>query len=359
MACPTRSTLVLTAACLVGAAYAASDTVLAVTTEDCVCASSWKHEQDECITGQTPALLSGCPSLEALAVCEVEPSASWCMTTAATCKQQQGDEVGQSWVMCDAETQKPELPYCTCATVWENDEGDCAQSGEVYAGCPTIQQLRKCNSNYTGSSWCVTNEAECQEQEDWEGGEPQVGQGWAYCDAEYQVTELPVCECEEQWNPVQADCDDGVDASALIFSTCPTHEELQKCESNRKSTDQSYCATKQGRCRQQSADEYGGTMVGEWWSYCTPPAEGETAVAVWPKCECRTAWYHEEDSCAGDPAEFNGCPTVDSLHRCEASPTQSWCMTTYVACMEQYGESVRTILHRPLLAELSHAATAT
>ena len=398
MLCPNRPLLVLAAACLTRAACALSPvldhtsdrrnvklqnsvaapgsntgqsnidwlrgattgTALAPATDDCVCASSWKHETSECVTGRSPALLGrlgGCPSLEALADCEVEPQVSWCMTTAATCNQQQGDAVGQSWVLCDAETQKPELPHCTCANAWENDEGDCAQSGDVYNGCPTVEQLRKCNSNYTGTSWCVTNEAECQEQEDWpwEGGEAQVGQGWAYCDAEDQRTELPVCECEARWSPDQADCDDGVNASALSFSTCPTHEELMKCQGHRKSTDQSYCATKQDRCRQQSdgpetyfisgPEKSNGserTMVGEGWSYCTPPASGKRAAAVLPKCECKWAWYHQEDSCAIDQAEFNGCPTVDSLHRCEASPTQSWCVTTYAACMEQYGESVCT-----------------
>ena len=188
----------------------------------CVCSGAWQHDQDECVTGRSPTLLSGCPSLDALAVCEVEPQVSWCKTTAATCKQQQGDAVGQSWVMCDAETQKPELPHCSCGQRWDNQQGNCAgdtkrsvnqplnlffvsrllrtygplnsfgydmllicwgpfcaqvnrgdpplildgmrlicwrlSCAQVNQGCPTLEALRECVPDYSGSSWCFTKE---------------------------------------------------------------------------------------------------------------------------------------------------------------------------------------------------------
>lgn len=355
MACPNLFRSVFAAACLLGAAYAgnyanSAETTSVATTvttttstvplEDCVCENTWQHDEFKCKTSGSPAIIRGCPSLDDLAVCEVEPQMSWCMTTAATCKQQQGGAVGESWTFCDAATQKPTLPHCTCASRWLNEEGYCGRSGKRNQGCPTIEEIRECDPDYNGTNWCLTNEAECLEQEDW-AEETQVGAGWAFCDVQTQSAELPVCECEDQWSPSQDDCDDDVDASSLTFDTCPTHAQLQKCKKNHKSTDQSFCSTKQDRCRQQSpssSDEV-DNMVGEGWSFCTPPTEDKPAEPVWPTCTCSKNWDHREEACYDDPFRYTGCPTVGNLLHCEKTPLQSWCETTYSACEEQSYQS--------------------
>ena len=121
-----------------------------------------------------PAVISGCPSLEDREVCEVEPQLSWCATTEETCLQQQGESVGNSWTFCDAATQAPTLPSCTCAARWLNQENYCGRSAKRNRGCPSVEELRECDPGYNGSSWCLTNEAECMEQEDFAGSELMV-----------------------------------------------------------------------------------------------------------------------------------------------------------------------------------------
>ena len=303
-------------------------------------------------------------------------------------------QIGNQWTFCDFATQKPTLPSCTCAARWLNSEGYCGRSAKRNRGCPSLEELQECDPKYNGTTWCLTNEAECLEQEDWAGSEGQVGKGWAYCDVQTQTAELPVCECEDTWTPGQEDCDDDVDVSKLSFSTCPTHDQLKKCTKGRASTDQSWCTTKQARCRHQSVGSPGvesmvrqhtGTpkcvrcavcgvwcacsecmhervracskplpaanlvgvpwltfrckQVNESWSYCNPPTANKKAEAVWPSCECRKEWDHNSDACADEPFRMQGCPTIGNLVHCEYSPTQSWCDTTYESCMEQSYEA--------------------
>jgi hypothetical protein len=92
-----------------------------------VCNDQWTHNEFKCnstLEGQVgPTKFRGCPTLESLATCELEPKQSWCKTTKATCTEQEGDAHGDGWVFCSPQSQTPEIPKCTCAQVWLNGDG--------------------------------------------------------------------------------------------------------------------------------------------------------------------------------------------------------------------------------------------
>ena len=79
-------------------------------------------------------------------------------------------QVGKGWAFCDVQTQTAELPICTCEEQWTIAEDDCPDmaGGEMpdFFGCPTAEQLKKCNRNRGPSeqSWCVTEQQRCRQQ---------------------------------------------------------------------------------------------------------------------------------------------------------------------------------------------------
>jgi hypothetical protein len=329
-----------------------TDTVTTTTTTitDCVCQKDWIHEEFKC-NSSSPGFIKqgdylGCPTLEALSACEVEPQQSWCPTTAATCLQQDGGAIGEGWAFCSPETQKPELPGCTCAQIWLNGQGENCQSTrnrQRVVGCPTKEELQECDPTYDGKAWCLTNEAKCLEQIDCptcseESEHSMEGDQWAYCDPDTQEAELPDCECEETWVPDKVDCPD-LEVMPR-FASCPTIEELGKCNKAYKTgfEDEPYCKTKQEKCKQQSKSEVYDNMVGDGWAYCNP----KTEATVLPQCECKAAWNNDDGVCKNDPFPMEGCPTTGQLHICDHTShkaSQSWCETTYENCEQQNYEA--------------------
>jgi len=318
---------------------------------DCVCKSSWKHNEYKCnstIFGEVKAaMFNGCPKLSELSKCEYEPEQSWCETTETRCKQQSGESVSDGWVYCDAETQEPQLPFCTCKASWAHKEFNCKnmKGGMKMSGCPTIEEIAKCEPDtdiVLGQSWCETEQDFCLEQVDWEDKNEQnnethmMGHGWAYCDSDSGETELPNCDCGEEgstdWAPWAAECESG---ASPTFSGCPTTAEYEKsCGSTADDdgTDQPWCKTLQSRCKQQSSSTAYSGQVDEGWAYCSP----ETGIGVLPTCECMDNWLHNEAKCAGSlQLEMAGCPTIGKIGICEFHAQNSWCDTTYDMCEEQ------------------------
>jgi hypothetical protein len=224
------------------------------------------------------------------------------------------------------------------------------------SSCPTIEELRECDPSYkwTDQSWCETQEEACLEQEDWyDSYAPSnetymVGAGWAYCDPVTKEPELPNCDCGdsetglEQWTPVESECPGfnwKTRPEGPVFSGCTTTDDYLAACGQEPNYDQGvdlpWCYTMQGRCKQQSTSTYGGfdSMVGDYWSYC----DVETDVGVYPTCECKDEWMHDEQKCAGKgmALEQKGCPTIGNLGLCESNPEYSWCETTYDTCAEQ------------------------
>mmetsp|Transcript_13781 Transcript_13781/g.35407 ORF Transcript_13781/g.35407 Transcript_13781/m.35407 type:complete len:511 (+) Transcript_13781:98-1630(+) len=307
---------------------------------DCVCKDIWVNGDGLCnssnpVSDHGAISMRGCPSLEVIALCEHEPVASYCETTQALCKQQYGAEMeGQMWAYCNPETNVPELPQCTCKSRWENDE--CSSLFSVMKGCPTIEQLKQCNSSYTDDDqpWCETNERFCQQQEDGPG-ENMVGQSWAYCDSRTQETELPECECKSSWTTHLGDCPNGTAGQRLY--RCPTVSQIRQCDPSYTNDDeQTWCRTTRARCREQTVMANGNEdMRNDSWAMCNP----ETNDAELPLCECQATWVHQEGKCEDAPLILEGCPDPKRLLLCDYVVEQSWCDTTFVACDEQNYES--------------------
>jgi len=316
----------------------------------CECLQEWTHNEFKCNStsaGQVgPTQFRGCPTLQSLSTCELEPKQSWCKTTRDTCLEQEGDADGEGWVFCSPISQTPEIPKCTCAQVWLNGDGEeCASSTtrKRTKGCPTLEELQVCNPGYTGQSWCLTNEKACTEQIDCpecseESEHEMLGYQWSYCDATTQSAELPDCECEESWTPEdwKSECPDWKGSSPPVFNECPTPEQLARC--NAASMGETpWCTTKQARCKQQSASNEQGlpSMINDGWSYCTP----EDNKPILPPCECKETWIHDEDRCTDDPLQYSSCPSEGELRKCDPGVNQPYCDTTYTHCAEQNYEA--------------------
>jgi hypothetical protein len=306
------------------------------------------------------AVFNGCPKLSELAKCEYEPEQSWCETTEVRCKQQSGESVTdveeygdtKGWVYCNAETQKPTLPYCTCKSQWFNKEDSCAnmKGGMRLSGCPTIEQIKKCEPDTDvnlDQSWCETEQDFCLEQVDWDdktmtnNETHMVGSGWAFCDSDSGETELPNCDCgsgdEVTWTPDAEDC---VNGATPVFSGCPINKEYTDAcglyDETSEGTEQPWCKTLQSRCKQQSDSTAYASQINEGWAYCDP----ETAIGVKPTCECMDSWLHNEAKCSGALGlEMQGCPTIGKIGICEFHAQNSWCDTTYDMCGQQGSES--------------------
>jgi hypothetical protein len=236
-------------------------------------------------------------------------------------------------------------------------------------GCPTLEQIRLCDPDYdVVQPWCETNEARCKEQEDGPG-DTMEGMGWAYCDADTQITELPACECQSSWWASSSDCSSGVGST---FFACPSTKAIQSCDKAYTSDDeQTWCMTTRNRCREQTVkddgteDMVGSTMRStflplfcsrsaclcvrvcmcaspdEWrthapcthlqrndtWAYCNPA----TGVAERPDCACKDNWVHAENKCAANRLIIEGCPSKSVLLRCDYTAEESWCDTTFVS----------------------------
>jgi len=214
-------------------------TTTTTTIGDCVCESSWIHDEFKCNSSTAGSIgtvtFQGCPALSALAACEDMPQQSWCKTTHETCTQQQGEAIGDGWAFCNSGAQKAEVPKCTCAAVWLNGHGAACQGinqQKRSRGCPTMDELLACDPDYSkDQSWCLTNEDECSDQvdcPDCAAPDYSVGKQWSYCDEDTQLTELPDCECEDNWIPDdwQAECPDWTGANPPTFDSCPTPEQL-------------------------------------------------------------------------------------------------------------------------------------
>lgn len=309
------------------------------TLPDCACKHQWFHNEYLCNLNNSRVnhgwvMMLGCPTLDTLGLCEDSPSQSWCETTDVTCKQQVGDHAGKGWSYCSPETQLPELPRCTCKSSWQIDSGLCGSRPVTIEGCPTIDQMQRCYPDYDGQMRCDTNEDLCLEQEDEirYDGERMVGMGWAYCDPVYGEPELPVCECEDEWNATASDCRDG---ETKTFHGCPSISLIEDCLSNHMidGGDQTWCSTKRQRCREQTVSKSvtDDVMVNASWAYCSP----DTGEPELPACECVGDWNHTEGRCSINPMEMEGCPNLEALRRCDGSASQSWCETTFTKCREQ------------------------
>jgi hypothetical protein len=159
---------------------------------------------------------------------------------------------GQGWSYCNADTEKTELPPCTCKSRWANPV--CNGSATFMSGCPSVESMQQCDPTFSeksGQPWCTTNEDLCHEQEDSED-ELMVGRGWAYCNPDRQEAELPECECQANWGPDQADCGNH-GGEQLTFANCPSLEEISRCEPEfAAGVAQSWCRTTRSRCREQT-----------------------------------------------------------------------------------------------------------
>jgi len=318
---------------------------------DCECEEEWLHQEFKC-NSSSPGFIKhgdflGCPTLEALSACEVEPQQSWCPTTRNRCKQQDGAAVGNGWAFCSPKTQDAELPGCTCAQIWLNGQGEnCMNSRnrKRISGCPTVDELKQCDPSYDGKAWCLTNEARCLEQVDCpdcdeESEHEMEGDQWAYCQPDSQVTEMPDCECEDEWTPNAEDCP-GL-AVLPTFNQCPSANEMAKCPGmfeGRGSGQKTWCHTKQDRCKQQSESDVFPSMVNEGWAFCNPKSE----EPVFPECDCMEKWENEDGECKHDPLPMEGCPTQGQLHVCDhvsMKSAQTWCETTYKTCSSQNYEA--------------------
>lgn len=155
----------------------------------------------------------------------------------------------------DPNTDKPELPPCTCKSKWKNTDKQCHNKSMSLSGCPTVAELKLCDPDYDeDQSWCETNEKWCQQQENADD-EKMEGRGWAYCDAISQETELPACECKSSWTATTEDCTGGV---ATTFSGCPTGGQMKGCDSDYSSDSaQTWCETTRSRCREQTVHSDG------------------------------------------------------------------------------------------------------
>jgi len=316
---------------------------------DCVCKRQWLNTDGLCNisnpnTDHGGIMMSGCPTIDIVSMCEDGATQSYCETTQAHCKQQVGESMtGQGWAYCNPVTQKAQLPKCTCKSRWQNADGVCASSPIWLQGCPTVEQMKMCEENYEEGDqpWCETNEELCYEQENgWlqDGSEDlMVGRGWAYCDPFYQETELPACECEDQWTATAEDCRSG---SGGTFYGCPTIRQIQQCEPRYTDSDtQSWCVTTRQRCREQTYSTVNPSedMRNDSWAYCNPVSQ----KPEWPVCECKESWFHEELKCADNPLEMHGCPSISQLSQCEyvGRDNQPWCDTTFQDCEQQNYES--------------------
>jgi len=304
---------------------------------DCVCADEWVNFDGLCNPRWNQTLagvrMVKCPSLETIQLCDYTAEQSYCYTTQTTCKQQLGSMEGQSWAYCNDRTEETELPPCTCKSRWANTE--CASSTAVMMnGCPSPEAMAACDPNFDvddDQPWCETNEPICQQQEDGPN-ELMVGRGWAYCDPEYQETELPECECQQTWSPDAADCTTSV-GSTLSFRGCPPLAAISACQDNSNET-QSWCKTTRARCREQTYSVDGNdaeNMRNDSWAYCNP----STGDVELPECECLGNWTNADEECEDAPINMKGCPATSELTRCDATVTQPWCDTTYWACKEQ------------------------
>jgi len=323
-------------------------TTTTTTIGDCVCESSWIHDEFKCNSSTAGSIgtvtFQGCPALSALAACEDMPQQSWCKTTHETCTQQQGEAIGDGWAFCNSGAQKAEVPKCTCAAVWLNGHGAACQGinqQKRSRGCPTMDELLACDPDYSkDQSWCLTNEDECSDQvdcPDCAAPDYSVGKQWSYCDEDTQLTELPDCECEDNWIPDdwQAECPDWTGANPPTFDSCPTPEQLSKCNKANLG-DQAWCKTKQARCKQQSDSDVHESMINDQWSYCNPTDN----KPVFPTCECKASWADDDSKCDDEPITFEGCPTLGSLKICDTDTDQPWCETTYKRCSEQNYEAI-------------------
>jgi len=318
---------------------------------DCVCNTTWHHTEYKC--KGIHKVIRGCPNLNELAVCENTPIQSWCETTEPICKQQITKELySQNRVYCDARTQKPQLPKCTCKSSWflnGNESGKtgalCLNKPMTVHGCPSEKKLRVCDPNFKEGDqpYCETNEEECFEQEDDanQNGEKMVGKGFAYCDRFDNVPVLPSCECKSQWTPPNAAFCSAF-STKTIFKGCPTAGEMKPCQPGTASdATQTKCVTTKNRCLQQTFTEIkknGQDMVGNSWSFCNVG----TKKPEFPECECQTEWQNNKQKCQDDPLNMKGCPSMSEMLKCESKTarSQSHCETTFNTCKQQNYESV-------------------
>jgi len=285
----------------------------------------------------------------------VDPIQSWCETDAESCIEQTDENEGSGWVFCDPkQAGKPTLPYCTCQTSWKHTEGICAnkKGGNTMFGCPSIEQMRICEPDYDDSehSWCITNEKECLQQENWHNPDldssltMMVGEQWSYCSPITQSATLPPCTCiddEAGWTPLDSECPRSSGAQPS-FIGCPSIDALKsQCGDEYAHVHQSFCHTYEARCDDQSMvndDAYNDmtalglkSQVGQHWAFC----DDQSGSAEPPKCECKHQWFHDEQKCAESEMEFSQCPSIGEMRRCEFDVSDSWCETTYSYCREQ------------------------
>ena len=164
----------------------------------------------------------------------------------------------------------------------------------------------------------------------------QVGEHWAFCDAETEEAELPDCVCQGSWTVEDEICKSLDGAAEVAFEGCPSEKAwASRCANKRNGMGQPWCKTTQQRCKQQSGsnDKYIENMVNTGWSYCTPAAGTEQPKAVEPTCQCKPHWNNTEGPrCAreegNEPILMHGCPELGDIRRCEyevRAPFAHWC----------------------------------
>eukprot|EP00040_Diaphanoeca_grandis_P032142 m.194271 g.194271 ORF g.194271 m.194271 type:complete len:815 (+) comp32518_c5_seq1:283-2727(+) len=145
---------------------------------------------------------------------------------------------------------------------------------------------------------------------------------------------LPDCICQDKWFYNQKSCNAG-HGSHLIggvkqMSGCPYIGQLDACDD--ATLTQSWCATTQPMCKQQSTSDLFNTSR----AYCSP----ETQQTELPQCTCKSQWILEEEECAESPLIVNGCASAGDMRMCYGSDYnveghESWCRTNELSCLEQ------------------------
>jgi hypothetical protein len=262
-----------------------------------------------------------------------------------TCKQQADcvdcydesfdEQVGQGWAFCDYTTGEAELPVCECMEEWQPDPIDCPKAAAdnlpTFHRCNTADEILKAcgkvENGKLGMSYCKTKQARCKEQSESVVYPSMIGAGWAFCDAEDNLADVPVCECREKWTYDTSKCSE----HPREMEGCPDLADLRVCEPH--NTVKAICKTTYKTCSLQNWESYG-----EGYAQCSSDSN-EPQLA---DCECMDAWENSEEGteCEDNPMTFRGCPQLDHMRtQCNKDEPKSWCLTKDFWCNGQDEES--------------------